>query len=72
VVKIRNRELNINSDIKIPVDLLIDQVKEEFGYYLPYLLLKRSKKIKKVRFERLLGKNYRIQETLTIKSTDYL
>ena len=72
VVKIRNRELNINSDIKIPVDLVIDQVKEEFGYYLPYLLLKRSKKIKKVRFERLLDKNYRIQETLTIKSTDYL
>ncbi len=72
VVKIRSLELDINSDIKIPVDLVIDQVKEEFGYYLPYLLLKRSKKIKKVRFERLLDENYRIQDTLTIKGTDYL
>ena len=71
-VKMKSNELDINSDIKIPIDLVIDQVKEEFGYYLPYLLLKRSKKIKKVRFERILDENYRIQDTLTIKGTDHL
>ena len=72
VVKMRNSELDNNSDIKIPVDNIIDQVKGEFGYYLPYLLLKRSKKIKKVRFERLLDEKYKIQDTLTIKAIDYL
>ncbi len=71
-VKMREGGLDNNFEFKIPVNLVIDQVKEEFGYYLPYLLLKRSKKIKKVRFERLLDENYKIQDTLTIKTTDYL
>ena len=61
-----------NSEFKIPVDLVIDQVKDEFGYYLPYLLLKRSKNIKKVRFERLLDERYKIQDILTVNATDYL
>jgi len=72
VVKMRKCELDNNSDIKIPVEKVIDQVKEEFGYYLPYLLLKRSKKIKKMRFERLLDESYKIQDTLTIKVADYV
>ena len=72
IVKMREGELDNNSEFKIPADLIIDQVNEEFGYYLPYLLLKRSKRIKTVRFERLLDEKYKIQDTLTLKTTDYL
>jgi len=68
----RKCELDKNSEFKIPVENIIDQVKGEFGYYLPYLLLKRSQKIKKVRFERLLDGNYKIQDILTLKALDYL
>jgi len=72
VIKMRKGELDNNSEFKIPVNLVIDQVKDEFGYYLPYLLLKRSKKIKKVKFERLLDERYKIQDILTVNATDYL
>ena len=72
VIKMIKGELDNNSEFKIPVDLVIDQVKDEFGYYLPYLLLKRSKKIKKVKFERLLDERYKIQDILTVNATDYL
>ena len=72
VIKMIEGELDNNSEFKIPVDLVIDQVKDEFGYYLPYLLLKRSKNIKKVRFERLLDERYKIQDILTVNATDYL
>jgi len=72
VIKMIEGELDNNSEFKIPVDLVIDQVKDEFGYYLPYLLLKRSKKIKKVKFERLLDERYKIQDILTVNATDYL
>lgn len=71
-VKMRDGELDNNSEVKIPVDKIIDQVKEEFGYYLPYLLLKRSKKIKKLGFERLLDETYKIQDCLTLKVADYM
>ena len=47
-------------------------VKEEFGYYLPHLLLKRSKRIKKVRFEKLINEKYKVQDTLTFKISDFL
>ncbi len=40
--------------------------------FLPYLILKRSKRIKKSKFEKLLDDNYRIQDTITLKTTDYL
>ncbi len=71
-VKNREGELDTNSEFKIPVEKVIDQVKGEFGYYLPYLLLKKSKKIKKVRFERLLNENYKIQDMITVKVGDYM
>ncbi|KKM00177.1 hypothetical protein LCGC14_1807010 [marine sediment metagenome] len=47
-------------------------VKEEFGFFLPYLILKKSKRIKKVSFEKLLDEKYKIQDTLTLKTKDYL
>ncbi len=61
-----------NAEIRIPVDSIIDVVKEEFGYFLPYLLLKRSRRIKKRQFERLLDEKYNIQNTITIRSSDYI
>ena len=70
-IKIKKGELDKNLEVKIPMQEIIEQVKEQFGYYLPYLLLKRSKKIRKVRFERILDDHYRIQDTLTIKVADY-
>ncbi len=70
-VKMREESLDDDSEVKISLNEIIDKVKEEFGYYLPHLLLKRSKKIKRVRFERLLDDKYRIQDTLIIKAADY-
>lgn len=64
-------EVDENDEVKIPVETIINMVKEEFGYYLPYLILKRSKRIKKAKFERLLDKRYQIQDILTIKASDY-
>ncbi|MFW9998911.1 MAG: hypothetical protein ACFE9Q_11385 [Candidatus Hodarchaeota archaeon] len=47
---------NLNDDFEftIPVDSVINLVKEEFGYFLPYLLLKKSRRIKKVKFGKTL------------------
>jgi len=69
--KINKGEVNSNNEFIVPVNFIIDMVKEEFGYYLPYLILKRSKRIKKVRLEKLLDDRYKIQDTLTFKTTDY-
>ncbi|GAH57975.1 unnamed protein product [marine sediment metagenome] len=57
---------------KIAVGSIIDLVREEFGYFLPYLILKRSKRIKKVRFERLLDENYNLQDTICVRIYDYV
>ncbi|KKN32026.1 hypothetical protein LCGC14_0817850, partial [marine sediment metagenome] len=61
-----------DTEIKIPTDSIIETVKEKFGYFLPYLLLKRSKRIKKVIFEKLLDENYKIQDMIKIKKSDYI
>ncbi len=59
-------------EVRIAVDSIINVVKEEFGYYLPYLLLKRSRRIKKRKFEILLDEKYKIQNMITIRSSDYI
>ncbi len=61
-----------NCELKIPVDTVIDLVKEEFGYFLPYLILKKSKRIKKVKSGKTIYEKYNVQEILTFKTTDYL
>ena len=43
-------EENNKAEFKVPVNDIIDMVKEEFGFFLPYLILKRSKRIKKASF----------------------
>ena len=71
--KVEEEDLNEREEIKIPVNTVIELVREEFGYFLPYLILKRSKKkIKKVRFERLLDEKYNVQDTLVMRTSDYL
>ncbi len=71
--KLEDQDLNEKEEIKILVNTVIEMVGEEFGYFLPYLILKRSKKkIKKVRFERLLDENYNIQDTIVVRTIDYL
>jgi len=67
---IKNENLRDKS-FKIPIDSIISQVKEQFGYFLPYLILKKSKRIKKIKFERLLDKKYNIQDTISIRVSDY-
>jgi len=64
--------LNEKQEIRIPVNTIIELVREEFGHYLPYLLLKRSKRIKKARFERLLDEKYNIQDTIIVNISDYI
>jgi hypothetical protein len=68
--KMREENLKEGDLVKIPVDYLIDLVKEEFGYYLPYLILKRSKRIRKERFEKVLGDNYQVTNMITVKIKD--
>ncbi|UCD02158.1 MAG: hypothetical protein JSV23_03850 [Promethearchaeota archaeon] len=63
---------DINDRIEIPLISIISEVKERYGFYLPYLLLKKSKKIKRVKIERLLGENYNINDVMTIRISDYL
>ncbi len=71
--KVEQEDLEENAEIKISVNSVIELVREEFGYFLPYLILKRSKKkIKKVRFERLLDEKYNIQDTIVIRISDYV
>ena len=63
--KMREDNLEEGEEVKIPVEYLIDLVKEEFGYYLPYLILKRSKRIKKVRSEKVLDDKYKVKDIIT-------
>ena len=67
-----HEDSSTDTELKIPTDSIIERVKERFGYFLPYLLLKRSKRIKKVIFEKLLDENYKIQDVITIKKSDYV
>lgn len=59
-------------NIKIPIEAIINEIKPEFGYYLPYLLLKQSKNIRKVAFEKILNKNYKVQDTIVVNISDYI
>ena len=70
--KIDEGDLDEKQEVKIPVNSVIELVREEFGYFLPYLLLKRSRRIKKARFERLLDEKYNIQDTLVLRIPDYV
>ena len=70
--KIDDRDVDERGESKILVSSIIDLVREEFGYFLPYLILKRSKRIKKVRFERLLDDKYNLQDSICVRISDYV
>jgi competence CoiA-like predicted nuclease len=61
-----------NFEFNIPVDSVIELVKEEYGYYLPYLILKRSRKINKIKFGKTIDEKYKVRELITFRTTDYL
>ncbi|KKL22724.1 hypothetical protein LCGC14_2432590 [marine sediment metagenome] len=69
--KVRKGDTNDKNEFKVTVNSIINMIKEEFGYFLPYLILKRSKRIKNVSFGKLIDEEYKIQETLTFKTTDF-
>ncbi len=67
-----SKEENFNDLIVIPLNSIITEVKGRYGFHLPYLLLKKSKKIKKEKTEKLLDDNYKIQDVITVRISDYL
>lgn len=62
----------IDDIIEISLNSIILEVKNRYGFYLPHLLLKKSKKIKKVNIEKLLDEKYNIHDVITVRISDYL
>lgn len=61
-----------NGTLIIPFDSIISNVEERFGYFLPHLLIKKSRKIKKLGIEKVVDNKWHIHECITIKISDYL
>ena len=61
-----------NGILQIPIKSLISSVEKRFGFFLPYLILKKSRKIKKIKVEKVLDDKYAIQDVISIKISDYL
>ncbi|MFX0039554.1 MAG: competence protein CoiA family protein [Promethearchaeota archaeon] len=62
----------LNNTLKIPFRKIISKLKHRYGFHLPYLLLKKSQKIKKVNIEKLFDERYNINDVITIQITDYI
>lgn len=62
----------IYDSIEIPLNLIISRVKARYGLYLPHLLLKKSKTIKKLNLEKFFDENYNIKYKITVQISDYL
>ena len=65
-------EENTKAEFNVPVNDIIDMVKEEFGFFLPYLILKRSKRIKKVSFEKVINNDFKIRDMVAFKTSDFV
>ncbi|NVM38332.1 MAG: hypothetical protein HWN81_22245, partial [Candidatus Lokiarchaeota archaeon] len=63
---------NINDTVEIPINLIISEVKDRYGFHLAHLIIKKSKKIKKEKTEKLLDNNYNIQEVIRVRISDYI
>ena len=57
--------------IKIPLRQIISQLKDRYGFHLPYLLLKKSQNIRKVNIEKTFDEEYNIYEIIRVKISDY-
>ena len=67
-----SNEESFNDLVEIPLKLIISEVKNRYGFHLPHLLLKKSKKIKKEKTQRLLDDSYNIQDVVFVRISDYL
>lgn len=63
---------NPDDTIEISLNSIILEVKNRYGYYLPHLMLKKSKKIKKVNIDKLLDEKYNLHDVITVRISDYL
>ena len=66
------KEENLTGMIEIPLSSIISEVKGKYGSHLPHLIIKKSKKIKKVNIDKLIDDNYNIQNIITVRISDYL
>jgi hypothetical protein len=57
--------------IEIPLRWIISKLKVQYGFHLPYLLLKKSRKIKKLNLEKIIDQKYEINEIIRVKVSDY-
>ncbi len=62
----------INDMINISLKSIISEVKNQYGFHLPHLILKKSKKIKKISIIKLLDDKYNIHDVITVRISDYL
>ncbi|TKJ23690.1 MAG: hypothetical protein CEE43_03230 [Promethearchaeota archaeon Loki_b32] len=58
--------------INISLKSIISEVKNQYGFHLPHLILKKSKKIKKISIIKLLDDKYNIHDVITVRISDYL
>ena len=66
------KEENLTGLIEIPLSSIISEVKDKYGFHLPHLIIKKSRKIKKVNVKKLIDDNYNIQDVITVRISDYL
>lgn len=59
-------------EIEIPISSIISKVKNRYGFHLPYLLSKKSSKIKNISLENLFDRNYNTIKIIKVKISDYL
>ncbi|MFX1418465.1 MAG: competence protein CoiA family protein [Promethearchaeota archaeon] len=62
----------IEDEIKIPISSIISKLRNRYGFHLPYLLLKKSNKIKTISFEKSFNSNYDINDEITVNIFDYI
>ncbi|MFX0002855.1 MAG: competence protein CoiA family protein [Candidatus Hodarchaeota archaeon] len=62
----------LNDTLKIPLTKIISKLKHKYGFHLPYLLLKKSQKIKKINIENLFDERYNTNDVITVKVADYI
>ena len=58
--------------LKIPINSIISSIEKRFGYYLPYIILKKSNKVKKIKIRKEIDKSYNIQEFIMVKISDFI
>ncbi|UCC19247.1 MAG: hypothetical protein JSV62_14265 [Promethearchaeota archaeon] len=63
---------SIKDKIKIPISSIISKLRNRYGFHLPYILLKKSNKVKTVSFDKSFNSNYDIEDEITVNLFDYI